>query len=52
VTRLVDEGNVVGVVYLDFSKTFDTLSGSFLLDNLEAHGLLLLLLLLGKNLSR
>ena len=31
VTRLVDEGRAVGVVYLDFSKAFDTVSHRTLL---------------------
>ncbi|KAK4811175.1 hypothetical protein QYF61_019806 [Mycteria americana] len=39
VTRLVDEGKAVDVVYLDFSKAFDTISHSILLENLAAHGL-------------
>ncbi|KAK4810744.1 hypothetical protein QYF61_007718 [Mycteria americana] len=37
VTRLVDEGKAVDVV--DFSKAFDTISHSILLEKLAAHGL-------------
>ena len=39
VTRLVDEGKAVDVVYLDFSKALDTVSHIILLENLAACGL-------------
>jgi len=35
----VDEGKAVDVVYLDFSKAFDTVPHRILLENLAAHGL-------------
>ncbi|KAK4827375.1 hypothetical protein QYF61_017313, partial [Mycteria americana] len=39
VTHLVDEGKAVGVIYWDFSKVYDTVSQSILLEKLAAHGL-------------
>jgi len=37
--HLVDEGMAVDVVYLDFTKAFNTVSHSILLERLVAHGL-------------
>jgi len=36
---MVYKGNAVNVVYLDFSKAFDTVSHRVLLEKLAAHGL-------------
>ena len=38
-TCLVDEGMAVDIDYLDFSKAFNTISHSILLEKLPAHGL-------------
>ena len=35
----MDEGKAVDVVYLDFSKAFDTVSHSILVEKLAAHSL-------------
>jgi len=39
VTRLMDEGKTLDVVYLHFKKAFDTISHRILLEKLAAHGL-------------
>eukprot|EP00076_Gallus_gallus_P037896 XP_025003434.1 ribonuclease P protein subunit p40 isoform X2 [Gallus gallus] len=39
VTHLVDDGKAVDVVYLDFSKAFDTVPHNILVEKLAAHGL-------------
>ena len=39
VTHLVDEGQAVDVVYLDFSKGFDTVPHNILVEKLADHGL-------------
>ena len=38
-TQLVDEGNAIDIAYLDFSKAFDPLPRSTLLEKLAARGL-------------
>ena len=35
----MDEGKAVNVVYLDFSKAFDTVPHNILMEKLAAHGL-------------
>ncbi|XP_066843722.1 NADH dehydrogenase [ubiquinone] 1 alpha subcomplex assembly factor 2 isoform X1 [Anser cygnoides] len=49
VTRLMDEGKAVDVVYLDISKAFDTVSHNILLKKLAALGLDWCTLCWGKN---
>jgi len=39
VTRLVDEGKAMDVIYLDCRKAFDTVHYSILLEKLAAHAL-------------
>ncbi|GAB0187654.1 mitochondrial enolase superfamily member 1 [Grus japonensis] len=39
VTHSVNEGKAVDIVYLDFSKAFDTISHIILLEKLPIHGL-------------
>jgi len=38
-TQLMDEGKAEDVIYLDFSKAFDTVPHRILLEKLVAHGL-------------
>ena len=38
-TRILDEGKAVDIVYLDFQKAFDTVPHRILIEKLAAHGL-------------
>eukprot|EP00061_Rhincodon_typus_P007743 g29739.t1 len=38
VTKMIDEGNVVDVVYMDFSKAFDKVPHGGLLQKVKLHG--------------
>ncbi|PKU41132.1 rna-directed dna polymerase from mobile element jockey-like [Limosa lapponica baueri] len=38
-TRLLDEGKAVDIIYLDFQKVFDTVPHRILVEKLAAHGL-------------
>ena len=39
VARLIDEGNPVDIIYLDFSKAFDKVPHKRLIEKLKAHGI-------------
>ncbi len=39
VTRMMDEGNTVDVIYLDFAKAFDSVNHRFLLTKMKSFGL-------------
>ncbi len=39
VTRLLDEGHTVDLVYLDFAKAFDSVNHRFLLAKLKSSGI-------------
>ncbi len=39
VTRLLDEGHTVELVYLDFAKAFDSVNHRFLLAKLKSSGI-------------
>ena len=39
VTTLIDEGDSIDVIYLDFSKALDKVSRNRLLDNIKAHNI-------------
>ncbi|PKU39019.1 rna-directed dna polymerase from mobile element jockey-like [Limosa lapponica baueri] len=39
ITRLLDEGKAVDIVYLDFQKAFDAVPHTILVEKLASHGL-------------
>ena len=39
ITKWIDEGSPVGIIYLDFQKAFDKVSHQRLLLKLKAHGI-------------
>ncbi len=39
VTRMIDEGQTVDVIYLDFAKAFDSVNHRFLLAKMKSFGL-------------
>ncbi len=39
VTRIIDEGHTVDVIYLDFAKAFDSVNHRFLLAKMKSFGL-------------
>ena len=40
IRKEVDNGNMVGAIFIDFSKAFDTISHSKLLTKLTAYGVI------------
>ncbi len=38
-TRMIDEGHTVDVIYLDFTKAFDSVNHRFLLAKMKSFGL-------------